>query len=56
MVHRLVNQNWTTVFEALQLLKSAYCNAHIQAAEQVEEYYNTMMEEFGDEEEENNRR
>ena len=36
-----------TVFEALQILKSAYRNSHIKAAEQAEEYYNTMMEEFG---------
>jgi hypothetical protein len=32
------------VFEALQILKSAYRNGHIGAAEQAEAYYNAMME------------
>lgn len=32
------------VFEALQILKSAYRNGHIVAAKQAEAYYSAMME------------
>ena len=32
------------IFEALQILKSAYRNGHIKAAEQAEEYFRGLME------------
>jgi hypothetical protein len=35
-------------FAVLQLLKSGYCNGHIQAVQQAEEYCNKMMDEFED--------
>jgi hypothetical protein len=31
-------------FEALQILKSGYCNGHIGAAEQAEAHYDAMMD------------
>jgi hypothetical protein len=31
------------MFEALQILKSAYCNGHMSAPAEAEKYYHTVM-------------
>ncbi len=37
--------NWLApdTFKALQILKSAYCNGHMSASAEAEEYYHTVM-------------
>jgi len=36
-------------FEALQILKSAYCNRHMSAPAEAEKYYHTVMSVLGGE-------
>ena len=37
-------------FEALQILKSAYCNGHLSATAEADKYYRTIMNTLGGEE------
>jgi hypothetical protein len=42
------HHNWLSgdIFEALQILKSEYCNGHICASEQAESHFATYIEEL----------
>jgi len=43
------NQLTPDTFKALQILKSAYCNRHVSASAEAEEYYQIIMSALGGE-------
>ncbi len=44
-------RNWLApdTFKALQVLKSVYCNGHLSASAEAENYYQMIMSALGDE-------